>query len=1463
MSRRPDFLGVVLLLILTLLTGGVAEAGLSRGLVDVKNYSSASGLSLKMIQNMVQDEEGYIWIATWNGLEKFDGYTFRNYKSYPTDEDRLQHNRIQNVYLAFSKALWCETYDHKLYLFDIAGEKFINPFASHPEIKPCGGFEKLFFLEDGVLWLAAADGAMWRLDGSRYAADGGIVYYPPDGRHTEVYGVFNDSGGGEWILSDGGYRVHGKTGMSGMRRFLHAVRSGDDLLLVDDKGVLAVYNTAEGLKDVDLDVRLSGSPAAVRLRDGRVALPSLTGIMLYDRRSRSGHHIPVDMQGPVELIYQPVAPQQGDCLWVLAGAGVYRVSLPDGKTEELDYPGHTETPFVFFVHEDESGELWVHPTRGPLCHYNRESGVLERAYCYSNGRRMPTPDIDLNFMIDNHRNLWARDVVGFNKITFPAGAADYLAFSKDETRSVFLDCKGRIWSCDKGFRIRIHDPGGNYIGNFTRSGATVRDENALFGASVYSMMEDSRGRIWLGSRAHGLFVAVPTAGGSYSVSHFKGDPSAPDGLNCPAIYSIYEDRRGRIWLGTYGGGVNLVEEDGTGIRFLNASNGRLPGYPGPECRRVRHITETSGGVMMVGTTDGLLTFASDFASPSEIRYHHNWCDLSRKSTLSNNDVFFSLEDSRGTIYVTTLGGGICRLTSSGLLSDSLEFSYTGKHEGLPTDMVYALAEDREGHLWLSLENAICRYDPEAETIETYDRCNLHLPIVLSEAPFVIDSLGRAYFALLDGTLLVDLPRLRKSTYSPNIVFDRVTVSPDNESSKICPLADGKLWLEAAERNFTVSFVALDFDNTQNISYAYRLQGINENWIDIGQSHEAAFYALPAGDYVLEVRSTNGDGVWTDNIKSLPIHVEPTFVETVWARILYIGLFIVFGLAVWLVVAYILRLHKQVSVEQELTRMKLRFFTDVSHELRTPLTLIVNPIEEVMADPSLSQASKDYMAIAKSNTDRMLRLISQLLDVRKIQNNRMKIYVERLDVVPLLERIYNDFSILARQKGISFGLSVPMKAHWMYTDVDKLEKIIFNLLSNAFKYTPDGRSVTLEATVRGESLVVAVADGGPGMDRKQIAGIFDRFETLGRKKGLFSSGIGLALVSELVRVLHGSIEVDSEVGSGSRFEVSVPGDFATLHADPDAEFILTDRSGQPDGGAEHDVSSASQATLLQSQAEAGTETAAGGDGEFSVMVVEDNDELRRVLARMLCGHYKVIQAADGQEAWEKIGREMPDMVISDIMMPRMDGLELLTRIRQTVSCSHIPVVLLSAKASVYDRIEGLECGADDYLTKPFSATYLRGRIRSLLEQRNRLRNYFVSSASGSGLPAEEETAAAEAMPALTAFDEQFVVGLRERIAEQMKNPEFTIEEMAAAMNLGRTVFNRKVRSLFNMAPVELLKSMRVSYACTLLEEGSYTVAEVAYMSGFSSPQYFNRVFKSVAGVTPKEWKCRRPAEVAGC
>lgn len=708
---------------------------------------------------------------------------------------------------------------------------------------------------------------------------------------------------------------------------------------------------------------------------------------------------------------------------------------------------------------------------------------------------------------------------------------------------------------------------------------------------------------------------------------------------------------------------------------------------------------------------------------------------------------------------------------------------------------------------------------------------------MSEAPFLITSDDVAYLPTLNGTLQVDLKELRKSNFKPNIVFEHALISSDNDASKVIMINDTVLNLKKNERNFTIYFTAFDYDNTENISYAYRMDG-DSKWIELGHKHEPTFYGLPGGDHILEVRSTNGDGVWMDNVASLHIHIERTFMETIWAWILSVIVIIAIALAIWFIITFINKLRRQVSVEKELTKLKLRFFTDVSHELRTPLTLIVNPIEEVISDPSLSEKGKEYITMAKHNTDRMLKLINQLLDIRKIQNNKMQVYVENTDIVPLFHSIYEDFKSLASQKKIDFSLKMDMERFCMYTDIDKLEKIAFNLMSNAFKYTPDGGKIELTVRNEGENLIIAVTDTGAGIDKKQLKNIFNRFETLGRKNTGNSSGIGLSLVQELVGILHGSLHVDSTPNEGSCFEVMIPGNIATLQGNPNVEFIISDGNND-----------ASNETSMENS----DEIQEKGYGTPSIMIVEDNVELRNLLYKMLCDKYDVVAAADGQEAWEKLSSELPDMIISDIMMPRLDGLELLAKVRETPECSHIPVILLSAKASIRDRIEGIECGADDYITKPFSASYLRSRVKSLLDQRVRLRKFFLETQTSKSAQKTEEENEQKLLPVLTRFDEKFISDLGDLIKEQLANSELTIDELADAMNIGRTAFNKKVKSLFSMSPVELLKNMRVKYAMELLQDTNKTVSEISYMCGFSSPQYFNRVFKSATDFTPNDWR----------
>ena len=711
-------------------------------------------------------------------------------------------------------------------------------------------------------------------------------------------------------------------------------------------------------------------------------------------------------------------------------------------------------------------------------------------------------------------------------------------------------------------------------------------------------------------------------------------------------------------------------------------------------------------------------------------------------------------------------------------------------------------------------------------------------ILMAETKPVLLSSGKLFLGSLYGALCITPDELHKSDFVPPIVFSHLDIYLNNTSRRQDIYNHREVqYLQADERNFIITFAALDYVNSPAIKYAYRIKGLNDQWIDLGNNRSASLVNIPAGDYLFQVKSTNADGVWVDNVTSLSIHIAPVFGETIWAILLYTIIAVGIMLVVVYIVIRITNLQRRVDFEQQISNLKLRFFTDISHELRTPLTLITSPIDEVISNEKLSDVGMENMQVAKRNADRMLRLINQILDFRKIQNDKMKVLVEQVDVIPLILKIYGNFVPMAHTHRIDFRLICPLDTFVMYTDVDKLEKILFNLLSNAFKYTPDEKSIFLSVTCEKQILCLQVKDEGRGINAQKLNRLFTRFDTLDEANPNMSTGIGLSLVKELLNLLHGTVRVDSKLGEGSSFFVRLPGSRDTFDADANAEFILADGENSGSKTVVPD-------NLIEEEE----------DKETRILIIEDNEELRHFICGVLAREYVVFEAGNGRQGLEMTLSELPDIVISDIMMPEMDGIEYLKQVKGNSDICHIPIILLSAKSSLNDQIQGLEYGADEYITKPFSSAYLKARVDSLLKQRQMLYDYYTSKMR------EEKDASfmeqlAPSTPQVTHFDDDFICNILQSVEENIQNSEFRIDDLAEAMSMSRTVFYRKVKSLMGVSPVDFVKTMRIKRAVQLLEQDELTVSEVGYMSGFTTPQYFSRVFKEAMGCTPKEYKLK--------
>ncbi len=622
---------------------------------------------------------------------------------------------------------------------------------------------------------------------------------------------------------------------------------------------------------------------------------------------------------------------------------------------------------------------------------------------------------------------------------------------------------------------------------------------------------------------------------------------------------------------------------------------------------------------------------------------------------------------------------------------------------------------------------------------------------------------------------------------------------------------------------------------------------------------ATYTNLPKGHYVFKVRSTNAEGIWTENTRLLDIEVLPSFWETPFAYFLYV----LFVLLIIVTAVYILftiyRLKHEVSVEQQMTNMKLRFFTDISHELRTPLTLISGPVEYVLANTQLPADAREQLQVVERNTNRMLRLINQILDFRKIQNKKMKMQVQRIDVVAFTRKIMENFDSVAEEHHIDFLFETEKAELYLWVDADKYEKIIFNLLSNAFKYTPNGKMIKLFIHEDEETVSIGVQDQGIGIAENKKKSIFVRFENL-VDRNLFnpSTGIGLSLVKELVEMHKALISVE-----GSCFKI----DFmkGKEHYDEAVEFMQDDTTAgleirrQSMAGTEETVSPQPPAEEAPQGQEA-EETSKG-----LMLLVEDNSELRIFLRSIFASEYRIVEAANGVEGLDKALKFLPDIIISDVMMPEKDGIAMTRELRADMTTSHIPIVLLTAKSSIESKLEGLEYGADDYITKPFSATYLKARVKNLLAQRQKLQALYRQDLMPAGVaapvPASGEqndenitdVPEADKAPVMSPNDRKFMDKLVELMEKNMDNGDLVVDDFVRELAVSRSVFFKKLKTLTGLAPIEFIKEMRINRAVQLIETGEYSMTQISYMVGINDPRYFSKCFKQKMGMTPTEYR----------
>lgn len=1441
-----------------LLVGRVGEMQ-AQPVCQIQHFSMDDGLSQSFVQRIFQDEDGVLWFSTWNGLDSYDGYSFVNYNMSSPGGSALTTNRITDVIPGKKGTIWCKTYDDRIYLFEKLSHTFLDILAPlEKELKHRVVVKNVYALSKDVIWVTCENGYHFRIDETTCKTGNGITLYSVYSENLkghEVWEVYQDSDGDEWVLTDKGINIIGRKKLQSDFPFKSVKEWNGHIYLVSEFDQLAIYQPETGcVQFIDTPPIRGHINYEVGVTPDTLAFQTDGQILFLATSDNSIRVFDIEKQAiPSRHIQSFYVNKQGD-YWILTDEN-HLLCVDAGTMKHKKYAvpmllndeySNRRGRTVMF--EDRNGTFWVLPQLGAMYYYDKAKDCF-RIYLQeeSEPKSAYFPSIRF-YTFDRQGNMWCAANMGLEKITFLSHFFTLHQLEKNvDVRSFLTDSYGRVWAGNQNGVLRIYRTDGSLEGYLGPDGHIHREYSA-FPSGVYALLLDKDGTVWIGTKEHGLYNLHPLGENTFTVRHYMCDKKNAYTLSSNAIYSLLEDSRGRIWVGSFGGGLNLLVHDGDDVRFIHGGN-ELKNYPVNYGKKVRCLSESSDGVLMVGTTGGLLAFSEDFTRPEEIKFYHHMHRENNPASLYSNDIMGVYNDKSGRMYALSFTGGINSSVPSMLLTDQAQFMHYTRQNGLISDLVYSMAADQKGNLWVITENGFSKFDPNEGLFRNYRSDLVRSNLKFAETIPLITKDDQLLIGTNMGILEVSLNDMYEDEYIPSVILTEFKIQGQTLNSDINRM--NEITLKPSQRNISFRFAAIDFINAENLQYAYRLKGLEEEWNEVKNVRSASYMNLPAGTYTLEVRSTNSNGVWMDNVRTIRLEVEPTFGETFWAWLLYTFLVLLFAGIVCYVLFYIYRLRHRINMEQHLADIKLRFFTDISHELRTPLTLISSPVNEVLQNESLSEKARENLNLVQTNAQRMLRMMNQILDFRKIQKRKMKIFVEETDLIKLLCQVMEHFQVVAHEKHIDFRLSANVSTLHLWLDRDKVEKIFFNLISNAFKYTSGGKSICIEVYLQGKEVQVVVADQGVGIEPEQQKTLFRRFETFAHyDMNNPSSGIGLSLVKEMVQIHHGRVEVVSEMGKGSRFIVSLPLDKSVYEQDVQAEFILNDSKSSV-GLAK------SSGQEEQNDNRVGEEE---NDDLLSVLVVEDNEELRQFLRNILSGTYCVLEAANGEQGLALALEYIPDIIISDVMMPVMDGLELVKKLKEDRTTCHIPVIILSAKSSLDDRIAGLEQGIDDYITKPFSSTYLKARITSLLRQRQQLQEIYMAKASEQQLAGAVSVHSYEpSTPELISLDEQFMQRVMMFIEENIGNPNLEIEEMAEHLYMSRTVFYRKLKSITGLTPVEFIREIRLKRAVQLLDSDNYSVSQVAYMIGFNDPKYFSKCFKKMMGMTPTEYKEKKEME----
>ena len=1380
--------------------------------------SSQQGLSQSSVFSLAQDQQGFLWIGTRDGLNRFDGYDFVTYKIDPQDTGSLSNNEITVIHADRHGDIWIGTRGGGLNKYIPSMNRFVR--FSHLTSEKI--VRDIYESPDGDLWVGSSDGLL----------KGNIS------DRTKPAQFVNVSAKAIYLDTRGQLLSHQKTIVSvvsinqispdtlligtELGMFLYLPRNNQFVRF--DVGDANEFIVTSILITPEKNIWIGSFNGLIKVSrsnpgNGRYSLTS------YSTRGQGRYHL---YSNRIEsLVQDPYG-----YIWAgTRGGGLVRIDRNDAlvcyMNNENDIISIRDN-IVNSLLIDNAGVLWI-GTESQGCN---TLDLFSKKFMHI--RSIPNNPNSLSDALvtaiagKGGKTVWVGSAVkGLDKLTFD----EHGDFTIEHIRTMPVFNTGEITS--EVISLLPDRDGELWIGNATENLIRYSERRGFMSyftaGFVFSLLEDHEGRIWYGTWGQGLGWFDKKTN---TLNHIENAPEDTRSLSSDKIIALYEDNRKNLWVGTKGGGVNVIP-----LHMISAGN-------------------------------------SDF-----VTYRHS---LKDNKSLSHNDVYCILQDHLQQIWIGT-GSGLNKVEwdtqqslTDALLKGEITFTSYLEKDGLSNGVVYGILEDRKGNLWLSTNNGLSMFDPAGKKFINY---NVNDGLQANEFyanAYYKDETGRMFFGGVNGLTLFDPDSIIQKPLNTKVVitglkiFNKILQPGESIKNRVI-LKDAiyntdKIDLSYQDKEITLEFSALHYANPQRIRYQYRLLGFNEEWQHTeGNTRTVTYTNLDDGNYTFQVRATNDYGITTGPVTELKISMLPPYWRKPWFFLLYIFV-IVAGLIVFRKYSLIAVTEKnKLLIERlehkkliEMTEAKMRFLTNISHEIRTPLTLISDPLDVLLTEGTVDNESKKSLKLISKNVHRLLGLANQLLQLRKIDLGILQPKVSEVNLISFLKDVLVYFEQHATRRNIHLTFHTDAQEILMKFDPELMTTVFYNLLANSFKYTADDGTISMRI-YRHEGplqkriasgfkrwlrrkqgteayIAVEISDTGRGIPENELNNIFRRFYQVNDPGTNHSSGsgIGLSLVKEYIDVHKGHVEVNSNP-KGSKFIVYLPVESGVASGIP--------KASKRDNPA--DTSSKARFIEAFSEDESNperTQTEKPEGGESSrILIIEDDHELADYLVDYFSRKYTVGIAYNGKKGLKMARDEMPELIISDVMLPEMSGLQLCDALKASPDTGHIPVILITAQATEENINEGYKHGADLYITKPFSIKVLDAQIKMLIESRSILRNRY-----------SKQILLKPADVTITPADEKFLKQLLQVTEMNLAKSEFDVTGLVEAMHMSHTTILRKVKALTGVSLVEFIKNHRIKKAALILQKEKLSISEVSYMVGFADPKYFTKCFVKEFGMTPTEY-----------